>query len=210
MIIAFVLWCGYNSSGMPTPGPTHVSALDEPLPQREAVLEAIALEAATGSSVAQLAARFGYSYNGMYTLTKRAEFVARRDYFQKRLEDERFTAQRKLLLHLPEMMDAHLAIAVPKDDSGNLILAQSLTKQSMQAREYLIDKVLPTTTRTEQVSQQVNAPETIEVLTELRTVLRRINDERSGRTTLDIEASPHVYEGVEALPSPLLKLPSGE
>ena len=42
--------------------------LEEPATPREALVDAIALECATGATVAQLAVRFGYSYGGMARL----------------------------------------------------------------------------------------------------------------------------------------------
>ena len=58
----------------------HTSTLEEPSTPREIVVDAIALECATGSTVAQLAQRFGYSYSGMRMLTLRDEFQARVTY----------------------------------------------------------------------------------------------------------------------------------
>lgn len=188
--------------------PTAAVLLDEPATPREVIVDAIALECATGSTTAQLAVRFGYTYNGMAALCKRDEFQVRVAYYSKRLEDMKHVAHRKLLLHLPKLLDNELAVALMGEDpvTGVIDITKAASGASQKARQYLVDKVLPTTTRVETTQETVNAPETREVLSELRTVLRRINDERTpvgaGRTILD---SPHVLEGVAALPSPLLE-----
>ena len=189
---------------MPNAGPEHGSVILEPETPREMVVDAIALEAATGSSVSQLARRFGYTYGGMYALCTRADFVARRDYYRKRILDEKYVGQAKVLLHLNPMLDAHLSVALPTNSEGELDPVLAVSKVSIAAREYLIDKVMPTVTKVESTNEVKNAPETVEVLTELRTVLRRINSEREGIRDISILDSPHVLEGTAALPSPLL------
>jgi hypothetical protein len=174
---------------------------------REVLVDQIALEAATGSSVSQLAQRFGYSYSGMRTLTLRDSFQERVIYYSKRLEDMKLVAQRRIQLHLPPLLDNEIAVALSGQDptTGAIDIEKASKPASQKARQYLIDKVMPTTTRVETTNELVNAPETREVLTELRTVLRRINDERgSVERNLSILESPHVLEGTAALPSPLL------
>lgn len=188
--------------------PASSLVLDEPSTPREVLVDAIALECATGATTAQLAVRFGYTYGGMAGLCGRDDFQRRVLYYSKRLEDMKHVAHRKLLLHLPKLLDNELAVALMGEDpvTGTIDITKAASGASQKARQYLVDKVLPTTTRVETTQETVNAPETREVLTELRTVLRRINEERGpvgvGRSILD---SPHVLEGVAALPSPLLE-----
>lgn len=198
-----------NFTHMPTGStPAHTSVLEAPVTPREYVVDAIALEVATGSSRAQLAARFGYTAGGIAGLCERDDFKVRVQYYAKRLEDMKYVSQRKLLLHLPKLLDNELAVALAGQDpdTGDISVDTAAKPAAQKARQYLIDKVMPTTTRVESTVETANAPETREVLVELRNVLRRINDERSTvvDTNYSILDSPHVLEGVAALPSPLL------
>ena len=117
-------------------------------------------------------------------------------------------AQRRIQLHLPPLLDNELAVALSgqNPETGVIDVKVASMPAAQKARQYLIDKVMPTTTRVESTSEVVNAPETREVLSELRTILKRVNEERSVSVNrnLSILESPHVLEGVAALPSPLL------
>lgn len=174
------------------------------------LVDSIALEAATGSTTAQLAVRFGYTYGGMLALQKRDSFRERVGYYGKRLEDMRLVAARKILLHTPNLLNSELAVALQGEDpkTGEIDVEKASKPASQKARQYLLDKVMPTTTRVESTVETINAPETKQVLTALRDVLQRVVSERTvdmGAASYSILNSPHVLEGTAALPSPLLE-----
>ena len=187
--------------------PAATVTLSEPVTPREMLVDSIAMEAATGSTVAQLATRFGYTYGGMADLVRRDDFQERVVWYGKRLEDMRYVAHRKLLLHLPNLLNNELAVALQGEDpaTGTINVEVASKPASQKARQYLVDKVLPTTTRVENAHETIDSPEQREVLIGLRQVLDRVVNERKlVGPTYDILASPHILEGVDALPSPLL------
>ena len=193
--------------------PIATVTMEEPSTPREVLVDSIAMEMATGSTVAQLATRFGYTYGGMSGLVRREDFQERVRWYGKRLEDMRHVAHKKLLLHLPNLLNSELAIALQGEDpaTGAINIEIASKPASQKARHYLVDKVLPTTTRVEQTTETINSPEQREVLVGLRRVLDRVVEERRlVGPTYDILASPHILEGVDALPSPLLAKKSDE
>ena len=186
--------------------PASTEILDEPTTPRELRVDSIAMEAATGATVAQLAARYGYTYGGMRQLMGREDFQSRVVWYGKRLEDMRYVAHRKLLLHLPNLLNSELALALQGErPDGSIDVELASKPPSQKARQYLVDKVLPTTTRVETSNEVVDSPEQREVLQSLRKVLDRVVEERKlVGPVYDILESPHVLEGTAALPSPLL------
>lgn len=188
--------------------PAHASTFEEPESPRDLLVDSIALEAATGSTTAQLAVRFGYTYGGMLALQKRDGFKERVGYYGKRLEDMRLVAARKILLHTPNLLANELAVALQGEDpaTGTIDVDKASKPASQKARQYLLDKVMPSVTKVETTVETINAPETKQVLTALRDVLQRVASERTVTTTnYSILDSPHVLEGADALPSPLLE-----
>ena len=188
--------------------PAHASTFEEPESPRDLLVDSIALEAATGSTTAQLAVRFGYTYGGMLALQKRDGFKERVGYYGKRLEDMRLVAARKILLHTPNLLANELAVALQGEDpaTGTIDVDKASKPASQKARQYLLDKVMPSVTKVETTVETINAPETKQVLTALRDVLQRVASERTVTTTnYSILDSPHVLEGTDALPSPLLE-----
>ena len=202
------------SEGLTTStGATSVTMVaDSPETPREIRVDAIALELASGASVSQLAAKFGMTYGGMYALVQRDETKQRVVYYAKRIEDMKQVAQRKILLHTPMLLDSELAVALAgyNPDDGSVAVDVAAKPASQKARQYLIDKVLPTTSRVENTHETVDSAGQHELLSALRGVLDRVVQERTITVSdYSIADSAHVHEGTDALPSPLLeKLPT--
>lgn len=194
----------------PTPlnlGPT--DAYDErpaPISARDHLLEVVAMEVATGTKLAVIARRHDYSYGGMRALIESEALQERVGYYRRRLEYAKDIAQKKVLLHLDALTDTELNVALPFDGNEEVPYAVKLKAQSsavsQRARQYLMDKVWPTVQKVDHsVEHQMGAAE-MEVIQSFKGLMDRLKAEKAERT-IDILASPHVKEGVDALPSPM-------
>lgn len=185
---------------MPQDLPIYLDDDADDLSGRETQLEAIAIEAASGATCAQLARRHGYTYGGMSRLLTRESVHERVAYYQRRLRSELTTSQAKLLLNLTSLLDRELALALPLSADGETPAPD--VAGSQKARQYLIDKVLVPTSKIETTTTLGTNKETAEAITEFRNLLRRINEEAGQRTKgREVLDSPHVREGQAALPA---------
>lgn len=175
---------------------------------REHLREVVALEVATGERLSRIAERHGYTYAGMHGLVEHPETQLLINHYRARLDEQKVFAAKKVLLHLSDLTERELDLALPDRMEGwDSMPAEVKMKAlgspaSQKARHYLMDKVWPTVQKVEGTLTHENAPETAEVLVEFRDLLRTMREQRSQRT-LDILSSPHVKEGAAALPSPL-------
>lgn len=172
---------------------------------RDHLVDVVALAVATGTRCSVLAARHGYTYNGMHSLIESEACQDRIATYRRRIGAEVGFAQQKVMLNLGELTDRELSIAMPEfsEDTPDEVKLKFLSSAASQrARHYLIDKVWPTVTQVDNRHEVVANHETVEVLTEFRALMTRMKEEREVRT-IDVLSSPHVYEGIDALPSPL-------
>jgi hypothetical protein len=184
----------------PTPPRTHFDPAETNNP---GLYEAIALSAATGARNGVLAATFGYSQGGMSVLLGSPAMRQRVSQLQDELKDRAVAGAAKILLHLNTMIDTELKIALPTTDDP-LVTQVGLPihhRTSTDARRYLMDKVLAAKTVVTNINRNEHDPETVNTLVAARGLLEKLTDALPQRTT-NIQNSPFVHEGPDAVPRP--------
>lgn len=173
----------------------------EPANARAAKLDLIALEYATGKRTTQLAEAFGYSYGGMSALLNRPEMVERIAATRNELMDRAVAATARILYRLDKLVDHELNLADPPEDNTYAPNGDPLRfhdKKSIDARRYLIDKVVAQKQQVTTLNKTENSPETQQLMSEVTTVLQKLNA-AADRRIPNIHNSPHVFDGAAAV-----------
>lgn len=169
---------------------------EQPEGLRDMRLEAIALAAAAGEKCADLARKYDYTYSGMQALLKRPDMQDRIKVAHTQIQESVVIAQTRLALSLPDLVERELKVALP------VSMDESVTPVSQKARHFLIERVMPVTSRIEQTTvHEVNGA-LASVATEVRDLLVGLNNAAATRRR-NILDSPHVLEGEKAIPKAL-------
>lgn len=168
---------------------------DEAPVDRGTQLHSIAVNRVAGASIHQLAATFGYSYVGMAGLLRSEEMQKRVSDLNDDLLTRAAAGVAKIVLHLDKMLDLELKLALPEE--GSPITFDSA--KSVKSRHYLIDKVVAQKQVVTNINRGEGDPEAQAVLSQSRDLLNKLLEAGSKRIT-DIHSSPHVHEGIDAVP----------
>lgn len=167
-----------------------------------ALYNAIAKAAAAGYKTSQLATLFGYSVGGMSTLLKRPEMVERVETQAEALGAGITRALAQVVLHLDLMTKHELAIALPDVYGEELPEGSKLRftdRPSVEARTRLMDRVLPKMPTLGVPAEAAKDEAYATIIQSVAPVIKRLAEQATQRI-VDIEQSPFVHEGRDAVP----------
>lgn len=164
--------------------------------------DAIALEAAAGATVSQLAEKFDYTYGGMAGLIASEQMQVRIGVVRSRLLQGLIYAQSKLMLSLPDLIEAELAVALPRNPDGTPTGVELTSPVSQKARHFLIERTLPQKQIIEQTTVHKLDGVAAEATTQIRDLLANLNA-AAGERGRAILTSKHIHEGEDAVPKAL-------
>jgi hypothetical protein len=172
-----------------------------PAGAQDAKYDLIALEFATGTRTTQLATQFGYTYGGMYQLLNTPAMVERVQATRAELMDRAVAATARILYRLDRLVDHELALADPSPtteaDPGPTPGLHFYDKKSIDARRYLIDKVVAQKQQVTSLVKTENSDESTAALVAVADTLKVLREVAAKRIP-NIHASPHIFDGKAA------------
>ena len=140
-----------------------------------------------GLTIGQLAEKYGLTYGGMQHRLNSPKMKAIMAEIEAEIDIRSAVAKTYVQLQFPQYVGEISDIALDKDH-----------KEQLKAAQYLTDKVWPTAQEVK-VSTQLEG----EALDQLNETFKLINEKMKGLPSdEDIENSPHLLEGEDAVPKP--------
>lgn len=189
--------------GLPAPAAGDDVATDQlPRLHNNTHYDAIADQAAAGARTSELAASFGYSKEEMSKLLGRPHMRARVAAAREDIQTAIGRSVAKVILQLDRMTDRELALALPEDYAAVCAQVAGLKftdRQSIEARRGLMDRVMPKVPVVQPAAEAAKDEALAQLYASVGPMIKQLA-EGASRRIRDIETSPHLHEGKDAVP----------